>query len=127
MDRTQPKILIVEDDTALAGAIARNLAADGYTARSAGSVHEASTSLHGGCPLLVVLDIDLPDGSGWDVLRSLRATGCSGTRVIVVSALRPNPRLATELGCFAVLEKPFPMESLLRLIVSSLDPKRPGV
>jgi hypothetical protein len=33
-----------------------------------------------------------------------------------MSALRPNHRLADELGVLGVLEKPFPIESLLRLI-----------
>jgi DNA-binding response OmpR family regulator len=67
-------------------------------------------------PSLVLLDIDLPDGSGWEVLRALRAGGHYDVGVIVMSALPPNPRLIEELGCVAGLEKPFPMDSLLRLV-----------
>lgn len=112
-------ILIVEDDPVLVHAISRNLAVRGYAAKSAMNVAEALAALEPACPALMLLDIDLPDGSGWDVLRALRAAGCEATPVIVISALRPNPRLAKDLQCVAVLEKPFPMESLLRLTAMS--------
>jgi DNA-binding response OmpR family regulator len=64
----------------------------------------------------VLLDIDLPDGSGWEVLRALRAGGHQDVGVVVMSALPPNPRLIEEFGCVAGLEKPFPMDTLLRLV-----------
>jgi CheY-like chemotaxis protein len=112
-------VLVVEDDAALVHAISRNLSVRGYAVESVTTVAEALAALEHGCPALLLLDIDLPDGSGWDVLRALRAGGCEATPVIVISALRPNPKLAKELQCVAVLEKPFPMESLLRLIAAS--------
>jgi DNA-binding response OmpR family regulator len=114
-------VLIVEDDPVLVHAISRNLSVRGYVTESAMTVADALSILNKPCPALLLLDIDLPDGSGWEVLRALRAAGCGDTRVIVMSALRPNPRLAGELRCMAVLEKPFPMESLLRLVHTSLD------
>jgi two-component system KDP operon response regulator KdpE len=109
-------VLIVEDDASLAHAVARNLTARGYVVRSTGTVEEALAALQERTPAFVLLDIDLPDGSGWDVLRTLRASGHHEVGVIVMSALRPNARLSEELGCVAHLEKPFPMESLLRLV-----------
>jgi DNA-binding response OmpR family regulator len=112
-------VLIVEDDPVLVHAISRNLAVRGYAVESARTVAEALAALEPDCPALLLLDIDLPDGSGWDILRALRAGGCEATPVIVISALRPNPKLAKELRCVAVLEKPFPMESLLRLVSGS--------
>lgn len=114
-------ILLVEDDPALVHAISRNLSVRGYETENATTVAEALPALNSRCPALVLLDIDLPDGSGWDVLRALRSTGCNDTPVIVISALRPNPRLAKELQCVAVLEKPFPMQSLMRLAIESLE------
>lgn len=110
------QVLIVEDDATLAHALARNLAARGYASQSAASVAAATALLREHPPALMLLDIDLPDGSGWEVLRSLRAGGHLTVPVIVMSALRPNARLITELGCVGTLEKPFPMDSLLRLI-----------
>ena len=120
-------ILIVEDDPALVHAISRNLAVRGYETDSATTVAEALSLLDGRCPALLLLDVDLPDGSGWEVVRALRAAGCNGTSVIVMSALRPNARLATELHCAAVLEKPFPMESLLRQVSARVPATGPDM
>ncbi len=113
-------VLVVEDDATLARAMTRNLSARGYDAHSAASVADATTLLRGVRPDLVLLDIDLPDGSGWDVLRALRAAGGAEIPVIAMSALRPNPRLCTEMHVVGVLEKPFPMESLLRLVALAM-------
>lgn len=114
-------VLIVEDDPALVHTISRNLSVRGYGAESVSTVADALPALDSECPALLLLDIDLPDGSGWEVLRALRAAGCADTPVIVISALRPNPRLAKELQCAAVLEKPFPMEALMRQVAAHLD------
>jgi two-component system KDP operon response regulator KdpE len=115
-------VLIVEDDATLAHALARNLTARGYAIRAAGTVEEALNALHERTPALVLLDIDLPDGSGWEVLRALRTGGHHDVGVIVISALPPNMRLLDELGCVAGLEKPFPMDSLLRLVAQACLP-----
>lgn len=116
-------VLIVEDDPALARSLARNLVARGYATYSAVSVAEAVAAIVRERPALLLLDIDLPDGSGWEVLRELRADGQTDAAAIVMSALRPNQRLAAELGATAVLEKPFPMESLLRLVERCCGPR----
>ena len=109
-------VLLVEDDHALADVETRNLTARGYATRQVDTVAGALAAIQEVTPALVVLDIDLPDGSGWEVLRALRASGHAQVPVIALSGLRPNPRLVTELGCVGVLEKPFPIDSLLRLI-----------
>lgn len=113
-------VLVVEDDPTLARSIARNLDARGYATRCALTVAGAAAAIREGCPEVVLLDIDLPDGSGWEVLRGLRAGDYADAAVIVMSALQPNRRLCAELGTMAVLEKPFPMESLLRLVAQAL-------
>jgi DNA-binding response OmpR family regulator len=110
------KVLVVEDDSTLTRAIARNLEARGHETACVGSVAEALAAIDAARPALLLLDIDLPDGSGWEVLRGLREKGGSTVPVIVISALRPNPRLTQEFHCFGVLEKPFPMEALMRKV-----------
>ena len=113
-------ILIVEDDPTLMRSIARNLEARAYVTLQASSVSDAGRAMAQVVPALVLLDIDLPDGSGWEVLRTLRAAGHADVPAIIMSALRPNHRLAEELGAVGVLEKPFPMESLVRLVAERL-------
>ena len=117
-------VLIIEDDAALTHAVARNLTARGYTTWTAETVAAALDALQAHTPDLVLLDIDLPDGSGWEVVRVLRDDGHPEVPVIVLSALRPNTRLVAETGCVGILEKPFPMDSLLRLIGEYCGPRK---
>src|SRR5579884_2323695 len=111
-------VLVVEDDSTLVRAITRNLEARGYQTAAVAGVEDAVEILHRGVPSLLLVDIDLPDGSGWDVVRWLRTQGFT-TPVIVISALRPNERLIRELGCRSFLEKPFPIEALVRQVEDS--------
>ena len=108
--------MVVEDDEVLARTIGRNLSARDYDVRACGSVAEALLNIDQKVPALVLLDIDLPDGSGWEVARELRARSRTVVPIIVVSALHPNERLVHELGCAGFLEKPFPMEALIRKV-----------
>jgi len=111
-------------EPALVHAVERNLAVRGYVTRSAATVEEAISAVGKECPSLLLLDIELPDGSGWEVLRALRGGPCKDVPVIVISAMRPSTRLVQELRCVAVLEKPFPIESLMRLIGEQLGGRR---
>jgi DNA-binding response OmpR family regulator len=113
-------VLIIEDDPTLLRAISRNLAARGYAVRGATTVAEARAAIVDALPIVVVADIDLPDGSGWEVVRWLRESGHAGVAVIVMSALRPNQRLAAELAVAGILEKPFPIDALLRLVAGQV-------
>ncbi|HEY8287583.1 MAG TPA: response regulator [Chloroflexota bacterium] len=108
-------ILLIEDDLTLSRAIARNLAAHGYPTHVAATVEQAREIIARERPELVLLDISLPDGSGWEIVRALRVDQRRPVPIIVMSALRPNPRLVAEMDCVGVLEKPFPMDSLLRM------------
>jgi DNA-binding response OmpR family regulator len=63
---------------------------------------------------VLLLDVNLPDQTGWDVLRAMRGTAIPP--VIVLTALRPaQSRLATFQPA-AVLLKPFPIEAMLQLV-----------
>src|SRR5947207_14320317 len=61
-----PFILIVEDNQALRAVVARNLEARGYLVLQAGTFREAVEQL-AVKPALMILDITLPDATGWDV------------------------------------------------------------
>ena len=72
--------------------IARNLTQRGHRPIAVDSVGEAiAPALATRLPDVVVLDISLPDGTGWDVLRWLR-TIHRPVVVIICSAIRPHPR-----------------------------------
>lgn len=78
-------MLLVEDNEALATGFARSLEAAGFAAVVAGGRQAAERAFEREAPHLVVLDLMLPDGDGFDVLRDLRAVG-SEVPVLVLSA-----------------------------------------
>jgi DNA-binding response OmpR family regulator len=67
-------------------------------------------------PDLVLLDINLPDQTGWDVPRELKRRGRE-VPTIVLSAVRVGQNRLDEFHPLAYLPKPFPIEALLRLVV----------
>ncbi len=66
-------ILIVEDEDLIRDTYARRLEHEGYAVRQAASGREALQSVRQAAPQLILLDVMLPDISGLEVLKSLRA------------------------------------------------------
>jgi CheY-like chemotaxis protein len=64
----------------------------------------------------VVLDVNLPDKTGWDVARYIRQEIGPDLPIVVISAVTPRVARLREHGVAGVLQKPFPMESLLQLV-----------
>lgn len=108
-------VLLVEDEANFRRVIARNLSGRGLDVREAASAAEAVAAVNAEKPDLMLLDINLPDHTGWDVLRDLRSRGVE-VPTIVVSAVRVSQSRLNEFHPLAYLPKPFPIEALLRLI-----------
>ena len=120
-------ILVVEDEATLRQVITRNLEARGHTVVGAETATEALRQLSDFRPDLMLLDINLPDRSGWDVLRELREHGMQ-VPTVIVSAVRVSPARLEEFRPVAYLPKPFPLDALLRLVDSEEDqPSQPEV
>ena len=119
------RILLVEDDEVLCDLLARNLQAREYDVSIAADAESALTHLRMTTFDLIFLDINLPDQTGWDVLRTALREGSIHPQtidgaldtlpVVVLSAVRVSPRRLAEFHPMAYLPKPFPMEALLRL------------
>jgi DNA-binding response OmpR family regulator len=112
-------ILIVEDEIPLRRILTLNLVRRGHSVVEADSVTTTLEAIRAvGAPFdVVLLDINLPDGSGWDVLRQMGwMPHTPRPRVIVVTAVRPVQRRLNEFQPAAVLLKPFPITALLQLI-----------
>jgi DNA-binding response OmpR family regulator len=127
-------ILLVEDDEALCDIVVRNLRARGHTVSVVPDMHGALESLRSHHYDLVVLDINLPDQTGWEMLRealhegTLRPDELDGHRlpVVVLSAMPVSPRRMAEFHPLAYLPKPFPLDSLLRLAAEAAQ-RRQGI
>ena len=116
------RVLLVEDEAPLRNVIARNLTSRGIDVHEASTVAEALAAANGAprdLPDLLLLDINLPDRSGWDVLRDLRRRQLQ-IPTIVISAVRVSQNRLDEFQPMAYLPKPFPIEALLRLVVGQV-------
>ncbi len=119
------RILLVEDDDVLRDLIEQNLRIRGHDVRIAGDVQEALNQLRVSSFDLTFLDINLPDKTGWDILRIGQEEGILHAQeldgdgqklpVVVLSAVRVSSRRLAEFRPLAYLPKPFPMDALLRL------------
>jgi two-component system KDP operon response regulator KdpE len=110
------KVLLVDDDSTLRRTLGIGLRADGHEVLFAADGRTALQAVREDRPDLVVLDLGLPDLSGTEVLRSLRAW--STTPVVVLSARAESTEKveALDLGADDYVTKPFGMEELLARI-----------
>ncbi len=111
------RILVAEDEPAVAQLIQYNLALDGRSVEVVEDGESALRTLRQAPPSLLVLDLLLPLRSGWQVLREIRSDPDPIVRsvpVLVVSALACD-RLARQLADFGAADlvgKPFSVEGL---------------
>jgi two-component system phosphate regulon response regulator OmpR len=113
------KLLLIDDDTRLAGMVGDYLRAQGYAVDTAPTLAAGREALHQGLPDALVLDLMLPDGDGLDYTRELRADPRTRRLPLLMLTARGEPMdriLGLELGADDYLPKPFePRELLARL------------
>lgn len=115
LETRNQRVLLVEDELRLGESIQRGIARHGHDVdlvRDCASAIEAG--LRGDYDVLV-LDINLPDAAGWQLLTVLDAAR-RRPRTVVLSAIPPSAARVREFAPVSVLEKPFPIDALLRLI-----------
>lgn len=114
------KILIVEDDVAMARTVLVSLKARGYEPRVAQTATRALAAVSEWKPDAVLLDLGLPDISGLEVLRSLRRW--SDIPVLIVSARHDEAGKINALneGADDYVTKPFSMGELLARLRSTM-------
>ena len=120
---TQPvgaeRVLVVDDESDIVALVAYHLAKSGYLVSTATNGSEAITRTRQEHPGLIVLDLMLPDISGFEVLETIRADeSISDTPVLMLTARRDEPdRIrGLSLGADDYLTKPFsPQELVLRV------------
>lgn len=110
-------ILVIEDDPAVAEGLVEGIGNEGYT------VHWESTGTAGVAwardetPSLVVLDVRLPDGSGFDFCRQMRQLGLRmPVLMLTVQSDELDKVLGLEMGADDYLTKPYRMRELLARI-----------
>ena len=111
------RILVTDDDPEIRKLLARYIESQGYTVSLAASCHELHERLATHQVDLIVLDVMLPDGSGLDLCRDLRAQR-SSVPIILLTALKEDVDriIGLEIGADDYLGKPFnPRELIARI------------
>jgi DNA-binding response OmpR family regulator len=110
-------LLIVEDDESLRRIVSRHLRGKGYVVDEAATAEEASRILAEGLrPSLVLLDLNLPGDTGWDLVRGAALSAAGSPPVVITSATTVSPKRLSEFGVAGYLPKPFPLETLLATV-----------
>jgi DNA-binding response OmpR family regulator len=111
------RILVVEDDPAVAESLVEGISLDGYRVHHEATVTGALRHARTTQPHLVVLDVRLPDGSGFDVCRELRRTGFRAPiLMLTVQAEEIDQVLGLEAGADDYVAKPYRLRELLARI-----------
>lgn len=107
------KVLVVEDQPNLLRSVAQALSEAGFQSLTAGTLAEATVALRSGVDLMI-LDVMLPDGSGLEWLRSLRAEGNSTLVLMLTARDSVDDRIVgLETGADDYMVKPFALNELL--------------
>ncbi len=115
------RILIVEDDPAVAQSLKAGLQRDGYAVTWKASGAEAIAYARDHQPDLILLDIRLPDFSGFDVCRELRRLGLRQPIVMLtVRGDETDKVLGLEVGADDYVTKPYQLRELLARIRAQL-------
>ena len=115
-------ILFVEDDDPLRTTIARHLRLHGYTVEEADTAEAARALLRGGLePSLVLLDLNLPGDTGWELVREPPLADDTGPPVVIVSAVPVSNRQLREHRVTGYLPKPFRLETLVATVERLLE------
>jgi DNA-binding response OmpR family regulator len=109
------RVLLVEDDVALRRVLATALRRHGMRVAETGTAAEALADLRSERPDLILLDVHLPDGSGWEVAAASRGAD-PPVATVAMSGQPVSPTELRERHVGAFLRKPFAIEELLRLV-----------
>lgn len=125
-------ILVVDDDTGIRTLLATSLRREGYTIHEARNGREALERMFGGAEDLVLLDLMMPEVSGWDVLERRRADPVLRQIPVIVISANRGPEIAGAVSSeiCALLPKPFDLEMLHAIVRTCLGhahgPDAPG-
>jgi DNA-binding response OmpR family regulator len=120
------RILVVEDEPAIAEPLAESLEREGFDVELAGTVAQAQEALGRGEPDLLLLDVMLPDGDGRELCRRLRARSDLPIVMLTARGEEIDRVVGLELGADDYVVKPFSARELSARIRAILRRGRAG-
>ena len=107
------KVLVIDDEKAIADIIKFNLEQEGYTVDTANDGQEGIDKVHKWKPDLVLLDIMMPKKDGFQVLKEIRAAYNFPVIMLTAKEEEVDKVLGLELGADDYIVKPFSMRELI--------------
>ncbi len=114
------KLFVLEDDAAIGMGLSYSLKNEGYDVTVAKNVKSAYEILNKETFSLYILDLTLPDGSGYDVCREIKKSGDFPVIFLTAYDDEVNVVMGLELGADDYISKPFRVKELLARIKSAL-------
>jgi DNA-binding response OmpR family regulator len=122
----QPRVLVVEDDDAIAQVLQRSLRMEGYEVRVAGDGISALEQAHAFLPDLVILDLGLPKLDGIEVAKALRSSEDDVPILVLTARDAVESRVeGLDSGADDYLVKPFERQELLARLRALLRRRPP--
>jgi DNA-binding NtrC family response regulator len=115
-------LLIIEDESLLAGELARHFRRQDWDVRTADSLEQARALLEGEAfdPLVILADMSLPDGNALDLFEALQGKSVPGEWILLTGygGVADSVR-ALRLGAYDFLEKPCPLDRLAVVVAGA--------
>ncbi len=121
----RPAILVADDDPHIRRLVAEILHDEGYPVLTAADGQQALVLIRTRAPALVLLDLQMPLLSGWEVLDRLRAEGIHVPVVFMTAAYRARAE-AQRHEADGFLAKPFEVDELLAVVARYARPPADG-
>jgi len=104
--RGGPVVLVIDDAAAARDLAQRALSRLGYDVRGAATIAEGLRAARTLSPAAILLDVVLPDGSGWDLLAELKRDDATRTTPVIVHTIEDDATRSLSLGAVMHLHKP---------------------
>jgi DNA-binding NtrC family response regulator len=122
---TNEEVLVVDDDQAIRWTLREALQSWGLKATEAGSVAEALNLFNSDLPAVVLLDIDLPDGSGLDVLREIKREHPETVVIMITGNVQIESTISSlRGGAYDFIGKPINLEELRITIRNAVEARQ---
>ncbi|MDT5272631.1 MAG: two-component system, NtrC family, response regulator HydG [Acidobacteriota bacterium] len=123
MTARQQRVLVVDDEGSITGALALILGEGGYEVRTAGSVAEAGALLIEGAPFdLVFTDLRLPDATGIELIDRIKSDAPDTQAILMTAHGSLDVTIeAIKHGAYYYIEKPFTPDQVLMLAARALQ------
>ena len=114
-------LLLVEDDLSLGATLRERLEKEGYAVTWSKTLAQAATDFRAKPMDLVILDVGLPDGSGFDFAATIRAESFTPFLFVTAQAGAPERLRGFEVGAEEYIPKPFHLKEILLRVRHVLD------